>query len=163
MRAIFVLVFFFFFQAEDGIRDLTVTGVQTCALPISPLVRSHLIRRGSSFFFFEAGRMVLRVRTVYLSVLSVRSKPSPFSRDSDPGHRVGLTWRGSASLPSGTGIGLGERAPGFLGLLFAAFTSSVAGSKNQQLFRKNFPEPVRRLEFQTGAPVQNCRFKTPPR
>src|SRR2546430_8212953 len=28
------LVVFFFFQAEDGIRDLTVTGVQTCALPI---------------------------------------------------------------------------------------------------------------------------------
>src|SRR5256886_11340196 len=25
---------YFFFQAEDGIRDLTVTGVQTCALPI---------------------------------------------------------------------------------------------------------------------------------
>src|SRR6266542_3156339 len=29
------LFFFFFFQAEDGIRDATVTGVQTCALPIS--------------------------------------------------------------------------------------------------------------------------------
>src|SRR2546430_7500100 len=28
------LIHFFFFQAEDGIRDLTVTGVQTCALPI---------------------------------------------------------------------------------------------------------------------------------
>src|SRR2546430_5290613 len=28
-------IYFFFFQAEDGIRDLTVTGVQTCALPIS--------------------------------------------------------------------------------------------------------------------------------
>src|SRR2546430_12930292 len=28
-------VVLFFFQAEDGIRDLTVTGVQTCALPIS--------------------------------------------------------------------------------------------------------------------------------
>src|SRR6266567_7038646 len=28
---------FFFFQAEDGIRDLTVTGVQTCALPILPV------------------------------------------------------------------------------------------------------------------------------
>src|SRR5689334_23732908 len=27
-------MFFFFFQAEDGIRDGTVTGVQTCALPI---------------------------------------------------------------------------------------------------------------------------------
>src|SRR6266853_1682661 len=31
-----VVVVYFFFQAEDGIRDLTVTGVQTCALPISP-------------------------------------------------------------------------------------------------------------------------------
>src|SRR5256714_7420619 len=30
-----VLVVFFFFQAEDGIRDKLVTGVQTCALPIS--------------------------------------------------------------------------------------------------------------------------------
>src|SRR5712664_4286922 len=29
------MFFFFFFQAEDGIRDLIVTGVQTCALPIS--------------------------------------------------------------------------------------------------------------------------------
>src|SRR2546430_12691333 len=29
--------YFFFFQAEDGIRDLTVTGVQTCALPICSL------------------------------------------------------------------------------------------------------------------------------
>src|SRR3989475_6482810 len=28
------MMLFFFFQAEDGIRDLTVTGVQTCALPI---------------------------------------------------------------------------------------------------------------------------------
>src|SRR6266853_3451181 len=34
--------FFFFFQAEDGIRYLTVTGVQTCALPISSLeARGH--------------------------------------------------------------------------------------------------------------------------
>src|SRR2546425_11028758 len=31
------VVFFFFFQAEDGIRDKLVTGVQTCALPISAL------------------------------------------------------------------------------------------------------------------------------
>src|SRR5256885_14783108 len=30
---------FFFFQAEDGIRDYKVTGVQTCALPISPITR----------------------------------------------------------------------------------------------------------------------------
>src|SRR3712207_8009767 len=31
---IVVFRFFFFFQAEDGIRDIGVTGVQTCALPI---------------------------------------------------------------------------------------------------------------------------------
>src|SRR5258707_10825680 len=31
----FISLLFFFFQAEDGIRDIGVTGVQTCALPIS--------------------------------------------------------------------------------------------------------------------------------
>src|SRR5438093_8346027 len=31
-----VIIVFFFFQAEDGIRDWSVTGVQTCALPIFP-------------------------------------------------------------------------------------------------------------------------------
>src|SRR6266516_2659361 len=36
----------FFFQAEDGIRDRTVTGVQTCALPISP--GHHMVIRASN-------------------------------------------------------------------------------------------------------------------
>src|SRR2546430_9033088 len=36
---------FFFFQAEDGIRDLTVTGVQTCALPISESVDKEVGHR----------------------------------------------------------------------------------------------------------------------
>src|SRR5207248_3624522 len=36
--------FFFFFQAEDGIRDRTVTGVQTCALPISDTPQDALAR-----------------------------------------------------------------------------------------------------------------------
>src|SRR2546430_7461443 len=35
----------YFFQAEDGIRDLTVTGVQTCALPILPRQRRIDISR----------------------------------------------------------------------------------------------------------------------
>src|SRR5205085_9953114 len=35
---------FFFFQAEDGIRDLTVTGVQTCALPILVVVAPRDLR-----------------------------------------------------------------------------------------------------------------------
>src|SRR6266850_6249854 len=33
-----IIMFNFFFQAEDGIRDYKVTGVQTCALPISGLL-----------------------------------------------------------------------------------------------------------------------------
>src|SRR5258708_24109415 len=36
-----VICFLFFFQAEDGIRDDLVTGVQTCALPISRLLGSR--------------------------------------------------------------------------------------------------------------------------
>src|SRR5206468_4379607 len=41
--------FFFFFQAEDGIRDLIVTGVQTCALPISNHVLQPLQPRHRRF------------------------------------------------------------------------------------------------------------------
>src|SRR5436305_8878152 len=37
--------FFFFFQAEDGIRDADVTGVQTCALPISCRRKFFLLAR----------------------------------------------------------------------------------------------------------------------
>src|SRR3989475_3007811 len=43
---------FFFFQAEDGIRDLTVTGVQTCALPICKQAEScgEYLDKGSQVF-----------------------------------------------------------------------------------------------------------------
>src|SRR5256885_12668111 len=43
----YLLLFFFFFQAEDGIRDYKVTGVQTCALPIS-LAAAAASRRSES-------------------------------------------------------------------------------------------------------------------
>src|SRR6266700_6289568 len=38
-----IIFVFFFFQAEDGIRDFHVTGVQTCALPISATISSTRI------------------------------------------------------------------------------------------------------------------------
>src|SRR3989449_8083610 len=41
----FCLHLFFFFQAEDGIRDVAVTGVQTCALPISSAPQRGAARR----------------------------------------------------------------------------------------------------------------------
>src|SRR5690349_23086795 len=40
--------FFFFFQAEDGIRDLYVTGVQTCALPIFQVYGSDTVPAGKT-------------------------------------------------------------------------------------------------------------------
>src|SRR5258706_7210898 len=41
--------FFFFFQAEDGIRDWSVTGVQTCALPISENIGKRKSRSDAHF------------------------------------------------------------------------------------------------------------------
>src|SRR5260221_1380264 len=46
--------FFFFFQAEDGIRDHCVTGVQTCALPIYLVWRPLAFWRTHSSSFFRA-------------------------------------------------------------------------------------------------------------
>src|SRR5687768_18252045 len=39
------MILCFFFQAEDGIRDVAVTGVQTCALPISDTGAPHIDER----------------------------------------------------------------------------------------------------------------------
>src|SRR5207248_5936075 len=52
-------VFFFFFQAEDGIRDRTVTGVQTCALPIFVVsVTADLTKR------IKAGQIVKEIAPI---------------------------------------------------------------------------------------------------
>src|SRR5205085_9128958 len=52
----------FFFQAEDGIRDLTVTGVQTCALPIFLpflLLRRWSVLRGFAIVWAAALALLL--------------------------------------------------------------------------------------------------------
>src|SRR2546422_5023771 len=45
---VLAFIVFFFFQAEDGIRDVAVTGVQTCALPIYQPVFSKVTVRGAA-------------------------------------------------------------------------------------------------------------------
>src|SRR2546425_2814450 len=50
-------LFFFFFQAEDGIRDKLVTGVQTCALPIWFTPSSCRLFRTASARFWPSARL----------------------------------------------------------------------------------------------------------
>src|SRR5256885_9711436 len=56
-------IFFFFFQAEDGIRDYKVTGVQTCALPISGALGLWLAA--------PAGRHVARAAALLVTLLTL--------------------------------------------------------------------------------------------
>src|SRR2546427_5798393 len=69
---------FFFFQAEDGIRDLTVTGVQTCALPIW-MIEQHLGRRSVSDF--QRGVLALRKRDILAARKQVEQ--AQLQRESD--------------------------------------------------------------------------------
>src|SRR5690606_39307364 len=59
-RAVERSVVYFFFQAEDGIRDFHVTGVQTCALPISTAPAAPTAAREAAAA--RAGRTALRRR-----------------------------------------------------------------------------------------------------
>src|SRR2546425_9400294 len=76
-----VICIFFFFQAEDGIRDKLVTGVQTCALPIFRAHRADLqlvitdvvMPKLSGFDMYE----VIRGESRGLSVLFMSGFPAP--------------------------------------------------------------------------------------
>src|SRR5689334_15656500 len=87
---------FFFFQAEDGIRDGTVTGVQTCALPISlarpgemiALVgptgagKSTLVNLLPSFYEVTAGRILIDGQDISgISLESLRQQISVVSQE----------------------------------------------------------------------------------
>src|SRR3989440_1599207 len=81
-----VLFFFFFFQAEDGIRDLIVTGVQTCALPISGHVEFLRIGRDRrpherSMARREGLETVLRAAGVELGLAQLGGGPRPPDRE----------------------------------------------------------------------------------
>src|SRR2546426_12316589 len=71
----------FFFQAEDGIRDYKVTGVQTCALPISPRSISAPRARTVVHFTCVGGRVARRLSTNHRT-------PFHESLRSHDGHRL---------------------------------------------------------------------------
>src|SRR5699024_12161192 len=89
-----LIIVFFFFQAEDGIRDRNVTGVQTCALPISssidrglPLHKSLKKQRTKKHItFFKRQRLYMSTKDkVDLDALgkSFNEKRYKVKRDGD--------------------------------------------------------------------------------
>src|SRR5256886_5247211 len=94
-RPCILFYFFFFFQAEDGIRDLTVTGVQTCALPIFipsfPRIELRL-PTATLRAFSSPCRGTRRPRPRSATPLAHRSTPNSSSRRSEE-RRVGKECR----------------------------------------------------------------------
>src|SRR2546429_5843821 len=71
----------FFFQAEDGIRDVAVTGVQTCALPIFPAPGTELLQLQSVRLGFAVLRSriipLFAITALHCNDLSGHTKPAP--------------------------------------------------------------------------------------
>src|SRR5205809_6249241 len=67
---VFFFFFFFFFQAEDGIRDVAVTGVQTCALPISAMLSMFLLGVSVGGFVL-VGLVSLLFATVFIPMQGI--------------------------------------------------------------------------------------------
>src|SRR5437762_10957287 len=88
--------FCFFFQAEDGIRDTSVTGVQTCALPIfsiaieRPLVASSVVAELQSDGHFSGQRVSSGAEERRGELGGGRSDRERRSEE----RRVGKEWRG---------------------------------------------------------------------
>src|SRR5207302_4516405 len=81
--------YFFFFQAEDGIRDFHVTGVQTCALPIS--FRSTTSREIIAGVIPSPAATTARSRTGSDDTASASTSTRAASRSEE--RRVGKEWR----------------------------------------------------------------------
>src|SRR5260370_12096439 len=93
--------FFFFFQAEDGIRDSSVTGVQTCALPISSSVLAELagwLEASMAVSVSNTGRTARASSqpASSASTLDAASRPRFAVRGSGE-RRVGEEWRSRGS------------------------------------------------------------------
>src|SRR5258707_10843760 len=86
-----VFVFFFFFQAEDGIRDIGVTGVQTCALPICGGLRPDLYP-GRRLPATEDLRDAARTRLGGGGGCSVRAGSGPRSEERRVGKECRSRW-----------------------------------------------------------------------
>src|SRR5258708_37371084 len=75
VSSVFCAFFFFFFQAEDGIRDDLVTGVQTCALPISNC--NHRLNQAHARLGFSIPQLMqLALASHFWSLISSSTVPT---------------------------------------------------------------------------------------
>src|SRR2546422_5051362 len=93
--------FFFFFQAEDGIRDVAVTGVQTCALPICYALQSQqrTARAQQEGFFKEELAPMHVTRGVLDKKTGEVVGKEEWSCDKDECNRPDTTLEGLLTLP----------------------------------------------------------------
>src|SRR5947209_11229625 len=81
--------FFFFFQAEDGIRDIGVNGVQTCALPISDAIGVRIRAADEDIDIDRRRRASQESRHAFGLVARIRA---PQRDDRAPNRVIDLAW-----------------------------------------------------------------------
>src|SRR2546427_3116248 len=111
-------VIFFFFQAEDGIRDLTVTGVQTCALPI---LMSAMVTSGVASFSTKRDSRGSHAIGV----------PAPCSATSSrPNFEIGANGLSFTSLPARIGISSSSSVTSWRRMRSEEHTSELQSQSN---------------------------------
>jgi len=117
-----VFLCFFFFQAEDGIRDWSVTGVQTCALPILSEVSGETLRRAQAIHPITAVQSEYSIfsREIEQDVLPVCKETGTSLVAYSPLGRVLLTCRFKQDSPISETDFRGTSQPRFSGDAYAA-------------------------------------------
>src|SRR5256886_12174727 len=142
-----------FFQAEDGIRDLTVTGVQTCALPICAL-RAGLEQRRL------IGLAVAHLHAAAERLAARGAEPMPRSR----GECAARQQRMIVSLHDDERVALAilrRHVPGLLGVAVPS-AQAQAGALAERIERQSLvgPEPLSGGGFDgPGGPLEEARQK----
>src|SRR5256884_297963 len=134
----FYLFFFFFFQAEDGIRDVAVTGVQTCALPISkePAV-------GCAAAISARAHIIGKAINAPATKLRITAGPASFTAMALPRNSPVPMVLPRPSMASCAGLRLRSR-PDSRATMVAARLSSTAISEGSSLMARH---PNRNLTF----------------
>src|SRR2546430_10197784 len=135
---------FFFFQAEDGIRDLTVTGVQTCALPISGSGTDFLplyLYEGERFYMhsYAAGAKFGELSSGRRFDLFLRYRFEGYPSDRVPESLAGMRPR-----ESGIDAGFSAQAGGGWGIAYAELLDGISQISRGGELRPGYKYPLRR-------------------